>query len=163
MLPFQFLSPFKNDIQKWMNQNHGGEINKYVQDLISKSLNGSLQGNYLNEAMGVFEQDQDNREEVEPESKKQNLDYVTFETHDHVYVKIHIMDESQLSNIKIFHTSNQSIIEGIPAPTDQHVITLPSIVKVKGAKAEYRDSYLQIQIPKKVDMQYTQIDVQGID
>ena len=169
MLPFQFLSPFKNDIQKWINQNQGGEIHKYVQDLISKSLNGSLQKNYINEAMGIFEQDQhqdqdqDDRVEVEPELKKQNLDYDTFETHDHVYVKIHIRDESQLSNVKIFHTSNQSIIEGIPTPNDQHVITLPSIVKVKGAKAEYRDHYLQIQIPKKVDMQYTEIDVQGID
>ncbi|MGE7187277.1 Hsp20/alpha crystallin family protein [Peribacillus sp. NPDC006672] len=158
MLPFsQLFSPLKNGIQKWVNQPHE-EINKYINEAFSKSMNGSLQNDFVREAMGIFEQPL-----TEQENSSQKLDVAKFETHDHVYLKIHVKDPTVLSNVKVFFTSNQSIIEGIPKENDRHVITLPSIVKSKEAKAEYRDHYLQIQIPKKVDTQFTEIDVQGID
>ena len=65
-------------------------------------------------------------------------------------MRVHIKDESQLSTIKIFHTSNQLIIEGLPFLEEKHVVTLPSIVKMKGAISEYRDDYLQIKMVKKI-------------
>ena len=49
-----------------------------------------------------------------PEHTDSSLNISTFETHDHVYVRVHIKDESQLATIKVFHTSNQLIIEGLP-------------------------------------------------
>ena len=60
MLPFielfsPLFSPLKNGIQKWVNQPHE-EINKLVQEAFTKSMDGSLQNNFVREAMGIFEQ-----------------------------------------------------------------------------------------------------------
>ena len=63
--------------------------------------------------------------------------------------------------IKIFHTSNQLIIEGLPSFDHKHVVTLPSIVKMKGSTSEYRDDFLQVKMVKKTDLQFTEIDVQN--
>ena len=42
------------------------------------------------------------------------------------------------------------------------MVTLPSIVKMKGAISEYRDDYLQIKNwLKKIDLQFTEIDVRN--
>ncbi|MGX1984007.1 hypothetical protein EDD69_12213 [Thermolongibacillus altinsuensis] len=43
MFPFQSLFPFKEGIQKWLQQSHSTEIEKYVQDSISKSITNSMQ------------------------------------------------------------------------------------------------------------------------
>ena len=156
MLPFLF-SPFKGGLQKWLNQNsYGGEIQKFVQEMITQSLAQSKENNHLSEAMGIF-----NQEERKQENAHSSLNVSIFETHDHVYVKVLIKDESQLSTVKIFHTSNQLIIEGLPTLDNRHVITLPSIVKMKGATSEYRDDFLQIKMVKKTDLQFTEIDVQN--
>ncbi|MGG3801853.1 Hsp20/alpha crystallin family protein [Metabacillus fastidiosus] len=156
MLPFNFLDPFKGNFEKWINNNnYGGEIQDYVQEMISKSVASSIKSNELKESMSIFE---------EKERKQESsLNISTFETLDHVYVKIFIKDRSQLSNLKIFHTTNQFIVEGIPSSDDRHVIALPYIVKMKGASSEYRDDYLQIRMSKKIDLQYTEIDVHGIE
>ncbi|WP_226670222.1 hypothetical protein [Metabacillus litoralis] len=167
MLPFQLLNPIKNEMDKWLNLQNADHINEYIQNVISKSIPSSFQQNNVKEEKEMFNQDsksqtQEDVEEIK-ENKSQNLDIQTFETHDHVYIKIFIKEHSQLANLKIYHTSNQSILEGYPTLEDRHVITLPALVKGKGSKAEYRDQYLQIQLPKKIDMQYTEIDVQGLD
>ena len=153
MLPFLF----KGGIQKWLNQNsYGGEINKFVQDMITQSMSQSTENNHITDAMGIFNQD-----ERKQEHTNSSLNVSTFETHDHVYVRVLIKDESQLSTIKIFHTSNQLIIEGLPSLDNKHVVTLPSIVKMKGATSEYRDDFLQVKMVKKTDLQFTEIDVQN--
>lgn len=157
MFPFQIFSPFKGGIQKWLEQNsYGGEIDKYVQDILSKSISPSNQNDQLTETFAVFEQEERKKENV-PSS----LGISAFETHDHVYVRIFIGDESHLSNLKIFHTSNQLIIEGLPSFDHKHVVTLPCIVKMKGSTSEYRDDFLQIKMVKKTDLQFTEIDVQS--
>lgn len=156
MLPFLF-SPFKGGIQKWLNQNsYGGDINKYVQEMITQSLSQSTESNHVTEAMGIF-----NQEERKKENTNHSLNVSTFETHDHVYVRVLIKDESQLSNVKIFHTSNQLIIEGLSTLDNRHVITLPSIVRMKGTTSSYRDDFLQIKMVKKTDLQFTEIDVRN--
>ena len=153
MLPFLF----KGGIQKWLNQNsYGGEINKFVQDMITESMSQSTENNHITDAMGIFNQD-----ERKQEYTNHSLKVSTFETHDHVYVRVLIKDESQLATIKIFHTSNQLIIEGLPSLDNKHVVTLPSIVKMKGATSEYRDDFLQVKMVKKTDLQFTEIDVQN--
>lgn len=157
-MPFPFFSPFKGGFDKWMNQNQfGGDISKFVQDMIKQSMANSNQSNHMNEAMGMFNQENKNPEHSNP------LNISIFETHDHVYVKVPIKDVSTLSNLRIFHTSNQIIIEGYPSPEDRHVIPLPSIVKMKGAHSEYRNDFLQVKMIKKIDLQYSEIDVHGID
>jgi HSP20 family molecular chaperone IbpA len=64
-----------------------------------------------------------------------------------------------MKHLKIFHTSNQAIIENIPGCDERQVITLPCLVKKKGAVAQYQDGILELKIPKSIDMQYTEIDV----
>lgn len=156
MLPFLF-SPFKGGIQKWLNQNsYGGDIHKFVQEMITQSISQSTENNHVTEAMEIFNQD-----EKKQEPTNSSLHVSTFETHDHVYVRVLIKDESQLSTVKIFHTSNQLIIEGLPTLDNRHVVTLPSIVKMKGATSEYRDDFLQIKMVKKTDLQFTEIDVRN--
>lgn len=150
MIPF----PFKGGLQKWLSENsYGGNINKYVQEMITQSMAHSTDNNYVTD---IF-----NEEKRKPEHTDSSLNVSTFETHDHIYVRVHIKDESQLSTIKIFHTSNQLIIEGLPFLEEKHVVTLPSIVKMKGAISEYRDDYLQIKMVKKIDLQFTEIDVRN--
>ncbi len=154
MVPFLF-SPFKDGMQKWLNQNtYGGEINKFVQDMISQSMSQTSNNNHVTEAMGIF-----NQEERKQENHSLNIN--TFETHDHVYVRVPIKDETQLSTIKIFHTSNQLMIEGFPSEDDKQVVTLPSIVRMKGSTSKFQDDCLQIRMVKRMDLPVTEIDVRN--
>ena len=153
MIPF----PFKGGLQKWLSENsYGGDINKYVQEMITQSMAHSTENHHVTDAMEIFDQEKRKHEHTDS-----SLNISTFETHDHVYVRVHIKDESQLATIKVFHTSNQLIIEGLPSLEEKHVVTLPSIVKMKGAISEYRDDYLQIKMVKKIDLQFTEIDVRN--
>jgi HSP20 family molecular chaperone IbpA len=156
MLPFLF-SPFKGGIEKWLNQHsYVGDINKYVQDMVTQSLAHSTENNHITEAMGIFNQGEKKQEPV-----NSSPHVSAFETHDHVYVRVLIKDESHLATLKVFHTSNQLIIEGLPTLDDKHVVTLPSIVKMRGAVSEYREGFLQIRLVKRTDLQFTEIDVQS--
>lgn len=82
-----------------------------------------------------------------------------FETHSDVYVRIPIKNTAILKHMKVYHTSNTSIIEGYPKPEDRHVFTLPAIVKKKGGSAQYRDGMLEIKLAKAADLQYSEIHV----
>ena len=124
--------------------------------MITESMSQSTENNHITDAMGIFNQD-----ERKQEYANHSLKVSTFETHDHVYVRVLVKDESQLATIKIFHTFNQLIIEGLPSLDNKHVVTLPSIVKMKGATSEYRDDFLQVKMVKKTDLQFTEIDVQN--
>ncbi|WP_231579038.1 Hsp20/alpha crystallin family protein [Rossellomorea marisflavi] len=82
-----------------------------------------------------------------------------FESFDDVYVRFELKDEGLMKKVKIYHTSNQAIIENIPSQGDRQVLTLPCLVKKKGASAHFRDGILEVKIPKSTDMQFTEIDV----
>lgn len=81
------------------------------------------------------------------------------ETHTFIYIRIPIENEDWLKIMKIFHTSNQSIIHDIPNKHDKHIITLPALVRKKGATVQYRDHILEIRLQKQTDMQFSEIDV----
>ncbi|MHC8522198.1 hypothetical protein ACPJHQ_14330 [Rossellomorea sp. H39__3] len=55
-----------------------------------------------------------------------------FESFDDVYVRFELKDEGLMKKVKIYHTSNQAIIENIPSQGDRQVLTLPCLVKKKG-------------------------------
>ena len=75
-----------------------------------------------------------------------------FETHSFIYIRIPIEDEDWLKKMKIFHTSNQSMIHGVPNEDDKHIITLPALVRKKGATVQYKDHILEIRLQKQTDM-----------
>ena len=93
-------------------------------------------------------------------SKKTTIDSKVFETHDDVIVQLPIKDKKLLDSVKIFYTSNQFMIENVPEEGNKQTVILPALVKKNGAKSRYRDGVLEIKLPKKTDMQFTEIDVQ---
>ena len=66
-----------------------------------------------------------------------------FETHSFIYIRIPIDDEDWLKNMKIFHTSNQSMIHGVPNDDDKHIISLPALVRKKGTTVQYQRRYFR--------------------
>ena len=91
------------------------------------------------------------------------LNAQVIDTHSYIFVRIPIDDEVLLKQMKLYHTSTQSIIEGIPESGDRNVIQLPGPVKKKGASAHYKDSTLEITLPKSFHSQYSEIDIPDID
>ena len=81
------------------------------------------------------------------------------ETHSFIYIRIPIEDEDWLKKMKILHTSNQSIIHGVPNEDDKHVIPLPALVRKKGTTVQYKDHVLEIRFLKQVEMHYSEIDI----
>lgn len=155
MFPWNLL-PFNKDMGKMLQSMKPGEIEKYVQEIMGKMMPSNMQG-MMNpqDLMGSLH--------TPAEQRSSNpLNSTAFETHDFVFVRIPIKDDKWVKQVRIYHTSNQLIAEGIPDYEDKHTITLPAIVKKKGAVATCKDGILEIRIPKNVDMQFSQIDVTEI-
>ncbi|WP_100330666.1 Hsp20/alpha crystallin family protein [Bacillus xiapuensis] len=163
---FPFKPPFSSnkEWQKWVNQFNDGEIERYVQDVLAKTLPDSLQAHqkhfdFLKNAPFSPAQDQ----EVIPDNSPPPIHISVFETHEDVYVKIPLQDPAALSSLKIYHTSNQTILEGLPGTEDKKIVILPAVVKKKGATANFKDGILQLKIPKEIDLQYSEIDVSELE
>ncbi|WHY65345.1 Hsp20/alpha crystallin family protein [Neobacillus sp. SuZ13] len=134
------------------------EINNYVQDVLGKLMPGNMKA-----GINPAEMFQGFQSPVSsPLSTSDPLHSTAFETHNYVYVRISIKQEEWVKQLRIYHTSNQLILEHIPHHEDKHTITLPAIVKKKGATATFKDGVLEVKIPKNIDLQYSQIDVTEI-
>jgi len=138
-----------------MNPN---DIDKYVQNMISnmfpKDMDGMLNPQEWLKGVQSFTNDQ-------PSSHKEsNLNVIVFETHDFVFLRIPIKEDHWLREIKIFHTSHEAIIEHIPSPGDKHIVKLPAAVRKKGAVATYKEEVLEIRIPRSVQTQISEIEIQ---
>jgi hypothetical protein len=158
MFPWN-LFPFNKDTKESLQKLKPEEIDKYVQDIIGKVLPANLRGmmnpqELFNGFPAATASQQSTATGALPSS--------AFETHDYVFVRIPIRNEEWIKKLRLFHTSNQLIIEHVPQNEDKHTITLPAIVKKKGASANYKDGVLEVKIPKNIDMQFSQIDVMEI-
>lgn len=153
MFPWNLL-PFDQNTQKKFLEMKPDEIEKYVQQMVGKAfkpnMNSMLKPEEWLRQMGKNTQDSDSPSPIKAE---------IFETHDFVYIRLPIKDESWTKQMKLFYTSNQVIIEHIPELSDKHTLILPATVKRKGASATHRDGVLELKLPKSVDMQYSEIDI----
>lgn len=157
MFPWNFF-PNNDEIKKKINQMKPEEIEKFTHSMMTKIMPKQLHGMVNPQDMfsGFFPEN----ENPPPSSYSDNsLNSTVFETHEHVYVRIRIESEEWLKAIKIYHTANLLIIEKVPFYENKHTITLPAVVKKKGATTRYKDGTLEIKIPKTIDMQFTEIDV----
>jgi HSP20 family molecular chaperone IbpA len=152
------MFPINKDLKDSMSKMKPEEIDKFVQNLIGKVMPTNMSG--MMKPQEMFSGFQTPVSQQQPTSE--GLNSTAFETHDFVFVRIPIKKEEWVKLIRIYHTSNQLIVEHIPKPEDKHTITLPAIVKKKGATANYKDFMLEVKIPKNVDMQFSQIDVTEI-
>ena len=163
MFPWN-LFPFKKDTLNMMKQLKPEEIEKYVKDMMSQMMPGNMQGmpgNMQGMDPGNFSSFF-NPQANHHQQKNSALNSSVFETHHYVFVRIPIKNEQWLKDLRIFHTSNQLIVEHVPEYEDKHTIVLPALVRKKGASANFKDDTLEIRIPKNTDMQYTEIDVNEI-
>lgn len=156
MNPWNVLFPF----QKYMKQFSAGPDGKDMESFMSNMFSNwqksgfNPQGSSSNEHDSYFDQTTH-----EADDGASTIDASVFETHSDVYVRIAIPDRSAMQHVKIYHTSNTSILEGYPTNEDRHVFTLPAIVKKKGSNATYRDGILEIRLTKATDLQYSEINV----
>jgi HSP20 family molecular chaperone IbpA len=157
MFPWNMF-PFNKDMKETLQKMKPEQVDNYVQDIIGKIMPGNMRG--MMNPQDMFNGFQSPASQQQPTTGV--LNSTAFETHDFVFVRIPIKNEEWIKNLRIYHTSNQLIVEHIPLHEDKHIITLPAIVKKKGASANYKDSVLEIKIPKNIDMQYSQIDVTEI-
>ncbi|WP_374717516.1 Hsp20/alpha crystallin family protein [Neobacillus sp.] len=153
MFPWNMF-PFNKNLRDTLQKMKPEEIEKYVQDLLEKMM-PNMQG--MMNPNDVFQQFQPS--DSNSHSSAIRINASTYETHDHVYIRIPINNHDALKKLRLYHTSNQLIIEHFPEYGEKHTITLPAIVKKKGGEANLKDGILEIRIPKNIDMQYTEIDV----
>lgn len=136
------------------------EIEQYVKEIMDKMMPSNMRG--MMNPQDLLSNFQTPFGTQQTTANPLPLNSTTFETHDFVFVRIPIKNDNWVKKIRIYHTSNQLIAEGIPESEDAHTITLPAIVKKKGAVATYKEGILEIRIPKNIDMQYSQVDVSEI-
>lgn len=156
---FPFNKEMKNNFQDLKNMKPE-EINSYVHNILGKVFPQQSNGmpNFNDIFSGFNTQSSGNQQET----AASKLNSSVFDTHDDVYVKIFIKDENWLQQMKLYHTSSQMIIEGIPSSEDKTMITLPANVKRKGSKANFQDGILEIRLPKNTDHQISEIEVTNL-
>ncbi|WP_059171706.1 hypothetical protein [Bacillus sp. FJAT-27445] len=155
MLPFPF---FKGGLPKWLNQSYlNNDISKFVEEMVEKSISSSMKHVEMADLLHP-----EHGEAVQA-NPIESFQVTTFESHDHVYARMYIKNAEQLSQLKIYHNTNQLIIEGLPTPESRQVLSLPSMVKMKDSVSEFRDNYLQIRMRKKMDPQFTEVAVPPMD
>lgn len=157
MFPWNMF-PFGKDMKDVMQKVKPDQIENYVQDIMGKMMPGNMRG--MMNPQDMFSGFQSSV--TQQQSTVGELNSSAFETHDFVFVRIPIRNDEWLRQLRIYHTSNQLIVEHIPQVEDKHTITLPAIVKKKGASANFKEGILEVKIPKNVDMQFSQIDVTEI-
>jgi HSP20 family molecular chaperone IbpA len=151
MFPWN-LFPFNKDMKNKMQHMNPDEIDQFIKGIL---------GNVMPSQAGSSPNPQDivNHYRKEPPHQANTLKTTAFETHDCVFVRIPIKDETQLRELRIYHTPNQLIVENLPERDQKHSINLPAMVKKKGSSAKYKDGILEIRLIKSYDIHYSQIDV----
>jgi HSP20 family molecular chaperone IbpA len=156
MFPWNF-SPFNKKMNNQMGQLDPNQIERFVKEMMEQMMPAQMQGMMNSQD---WMKTATNQQPVQDGSKSgEALSYSVFDTHNHVFVRIKIKEESWLSQLKLYHTSNQFIVENIPNPQDKTTITLPAVVRKKGTTTCYKDNILEVKIPKNIDIQYSEIEV----
>jgi HSP20 family molecular chaperone IbpA len=156
MFPWN-LFPFNKKMNNQMGQLDQNEIDKFVKQMMGQMMPAQMQGMMNNQDWMKPTQSQPAGQEAN--GAGESLSYSVFDTHNHVFVRISIKEESWLKQLKLYHTSNQLMVEQIPNINDKMTITLPSIVRKKGTTTSYKDNILEVKIPKNIDMQFSEIEI----
>ncbi|OLS34348.1 Hsp20/alpha crystallin family protein [Bacillus sp. MRMR6] len=151
MFPWN-LFPFNKQMKDNLQNMKSEEIEQFIQGIMGKVMPSHLEGM-------MNPQDLRNTSQSPPSQQPNMIDAVAFETHDCIFVRIPITREEWLKQLRVYHTANQLIIEHIPKEEDKHTITLPAIVKKKGASAKCKDGVLEVRLIKSFDTQFSQIEV----
>lgn len=136
--------PFKDEFKKMAEDMKPGDIQSYVNEMMRKFN---------------VTQFSDTTENPSNPSDTSDLGSNVFETFDSVYIRLSLPKDVTLKHLRIYHTSNQAILENIHEKGDRKVIVLPCVVKKKGATAQVKDNILEIKIPRSDDLQFTEVSI----
>ncbi|MGD6802901.1 Hsp20/alpha crystallin family protein [Rossellomorea aquimaris] len=141
------------------------DVDQYVKGVMKQMFPSDWQGtqdpdDFMKNMNNMMSGGRNDSEKTDtPHESAEKIPVNIFEALESIYIQIKIQDEDLVKSMKVFHTSNQAILENIPSAGERQVITLPCLVKKKGSSAQYKDGILEIKIPKSIDLQYTEIDV----
>ncbi|WP_421378754.1 Hsp20/alpha crystallin family protein [Bacillus salacetis] len=171
MFPWNSFFPFNKNMKDMMKNMNPQDVDQYVKGVMKQMFPSDWQGmenpgdlmknmsSMMNGMNGMNGQHHEQAREAPVQPGSEKIPVNIFEALECVYIQIKITDEDLVKNMKVYHTSNQAILENIPSAGERQVITLPSLVKKKGSSAQYKDGILEIKIPKSIDLQFTEIDV----
>ncbi|MEH6945976.1 Hsp20/alpha crystallin family protein [Bacillus sp. JJ634] len=151
MFPFSSLfssSKNQNGFLKNLQQN---DVQSFIEKVFTEVMPNNMQD--------VMNQGAVKAKESGTRTAENPLQANVLETHSFIYIRIPIQDESWLKQMKIYHTSNQSMIHDIPNEGDKHNIPLPALVRKKGTSVQYKDNILEIRFQKHSDLNYSEIDI----
>ncbi|MGM0845295.1 MAG: Hsp20/alpha crystallin family protein [Bacillota bacterium] len=165
MFPWNSFFPFNKNMKDMMKNMNPQEVDQYVKGVMKQMFPSDWQGmqnpgdlmSNMNNMMNGSSSETSREHSHQENSEK--IPVNVFEALENIYIQLKISDEELVKKMKVFHTSNQAILENIPSAGERQVITLPSLVKKKGSSAQYKEGILEIKIPKSIDLQYTEIDV----
>jgi HSP20 family molecular chaperone IbpA len=146
MFPWNFF-PFNKEMKNKMKHMNHDEIDQFIKGIM---------GNVMPAQSGINPSSQNMNPQANP------LKTTAFETHDSVFVRLPLKDESVVKELRIYHTANQLIVENFPEKAQKHSIPLPAMVRKKGSSAKYQDGILEIKLIKSSNNHYSQIDVTEI-
>jgi HSP20 family molecular chaperone IbpA len=158
MFPWNF-SPFNKKMNSQLSPLNPNEIEKFVKEMMGQMMSGQMQGMMNTSEWTSPSNSSPAQNNGETKTNGAALSYSVCDTHNDIFVRIGIKEESWLSSLKLYLTSNQLIIEHIPNQNDKTTVTLPAIVRKKGSSTSYKDEILEVKIPKHIDMQYSEIEV----
>ncbi len=165
LFPFNKQTREQFDQMKHMDPN---SINEYIQDMMKNMFPNGVEGmmnpnDVVKGSQGLMNGFNMNQKQADKKESTQHhnnsVQVQVFETHEDVYIRLPINGEDWIQSLKIYHTSNKAIIENIPEHGERHEITLPSLVKKKGAQAHVKDGILEVKIPRSTDLQFSEVDV----
>jgi len=133
---------------------------KYLNDTQFKQTLDQLTNPMFPEFMKyALSEDTSNRKKKK--EKKLSYNESVYETHEFIYIRIPINDPELIRNIKIYYTLNKCMIDGLEKQNSPYTIVLPSTVRKKGGSAIYRDSVLEIRLPKHPDWQFSELNIEN--
>ncbi|WP_019241825.1 MULTISPECIES: Hsp20/alpha crystallin family protein [Bacillus] len=160
MNPWNILFPFQKYMKNFSSSSQSKDMEKYMANMFSnwqQSANNDDNGTSNESAFhSIFDQFSN---EAQNNNELSAIHATVYETHSDIYIRFPIDEPEQLKKLKIYHTSNTSIIEGFPKDNDRHTITLPAIIKKKGGSAQFKEGILEIKLPKANDLQYSEINI----
>ncbi|MBM7646523.1 hypothetical protein JOD45_002753 [Scopulibacillus daqui] len=161
---FPFSNP--NDLQTYIDNMkqpfmqgfpfNGADIQKMVNDSIQQAFPDFLK-NQRNEPDS--QNQRFNRSAGTSGQQSASHDYQVFETHDFVIARIPIDRIDGRIQPRIYMDTYHLYVKGLPDDPDDLKIPLPSPVRPKFAKAEYKSNILEIRMLKKGPEPLTEISV----
>jgi HSP20 family molecular chaperone IbpA len=168
LFPWNSFFPFNKNMKETMKNMNPQDVDQYVKGIMKQMFPNDWQGmqnpgdlmkNMSSMMNGMNGSAYGQSREEPAHAENERIPVNIFEALECIYIQIKISDDDVVKKMKVYHTSNQAILENIPAEGERQVITLPSLVKKKGSSAQYKEGILEIKIPKSIDLQFTEIDV----